>query len=152
MAIAARVETQTPVRPTEAWAVPRRRGSGDAQQRPSEPTHDDYFSTMMPWAMLIVTALPFVALFLWLVLAYFGVEYGTPTVEHASRPASATLLTANFHLLNRRPAVESVSSMTRGDWRPRVPNVLGVSMEREEVCEFRRDFLRSWRWSSFWFL
>lgn len=86
MAIAARVETQAPVRSIEAFAVPRDRGSADAQRRPREWSDDDYFSTMMPWAMLVVTALPFAALFLWLIAAYFGVEYGTPPWNTHSVP------------------------------------------------------------------
>jgi hypothetical protein len=49
---------------------------------------DDYFSTMMPWTMLVVTALPFVALFLWLIAAYLGVEYGTPPWNTHSVPPS----------------------------------------------------------------
>jgi hypothetical protein len=41
---------------------------------------------MMPWTMLVVTALPFVALFLWLIAAYLGVEYGTPPWNTHSVP------------------------------------------------------------------
>ena len=86
MAIAARVNAQALVRTTESSALLPRRKRADAPGGTKMLFDDDFFSTTMPWAMLLVTALPFAGLFLWQVAAYFGVEYGTPPWNTHSVP------------------------------------------------------------------
>jgi hypothetical protein len=88
MAVAARyeVETQAHEKPADASILPRPDLSNDSRRHLSFPPREDYFSTSMPWTMLVITALPFAALFLWLIAAYFGVEYGTPPWNTHSVP------------------------------------------------------------------
>jgi hypothetical protein len=88
MAVAARydVDTQAPEKPADTSILSRPSRPPNSRGRLSFPPPADYFSTLMPWAMLVVTALPFAALFLWLIAAYFGVEYGTPPWNTHSVP------------------------------------------------------------------
>ena len=46
----------------------------------------DFYSTALPWILLAITLLPFVLLFMWLVAAYFGIEYATPSWNAHSVP------------------------------------------------------------------
>ena len=47
----------------------------------------DFYSTPMPWILIVVTLLPFVALGAWLVMAYYGVEYAAlPWNAHSVPP------------------------------------------------------------------
>ena len=46
----------------------------------------DFYSTALPWILLAITLLPFVLLLVWLVLAYFGIEYATPSWNAHSVP------------------------------------------------------------------
>ena len=40
----------------------------------------------MPWLLLAVTLLPFIALTLWIVFAYVGIEFGSPPINTQSVP------------------------------------------------------------------
>jgi len=51
---------------------------------------EDFFSSTMPWLLLLVTALPFVVLFASLVLIYSGVEYARPPWNSRSVPSEQT--------------------------------------------------------------
>ena len=48
---------------------------------------EDFFSRSMPWLLLLVTLLPFIALGLCLVGIYIGVEYTAPPWNVHSVPA-----------------------------------------------------------------
>ena len=54
-------------------------------QRP-QTAEGDFFSTLVPWALIALMILPFLALFLWLVPMSLGVEYGTPPWNTHSVP------------------------------------------------------------------
>ena len=51
----------------------------------SMPGKDLYFAPR-PWMLVGITLLPFALLFVWLVVAYLGIEYGAPTWNSHSVP------------------------------------------------------------------
>jgi len=52
----------------------------------SAPESNDFFGTPMPWLLLAVTVLPFIALAFWMMFAYVGIEFGTPPINTHSVP------------------------------------------------------------------
>ena len=40
----------------------------------------------MPWLLLVVTVLPFIALAFWMMFAYVGIEFGSPPINTHSVP------------------------------------------------------------------
>lgn len=88
MAIAARYEAETraPEKTTDVSVATVTNRRSDARRRTSMPLVEDVFSTLMPWTLLVITALPFVAQFFWLVVTYVGVEYGAPPLNAHSVP------------------------------------------------------------------
>jgi hypothetical protein len=52
-----------------------------------ESSTDDFFSTPMPGILVLVTSLPFLALFVALILIFCGCEFGLPPWSTHSVPA-----------------------------------------------------------------
>jgi hypothetical protein len=58
-----------------------------ARQHPDgDEPEGDLFSTSTPWLILLVMIIPYVALLIWLVAVYGGVEYGSPPWNTHSVP------------------------------------------------------------------
>jgi hypothetical protein len=66
------------------------RSNSVLQSTPHQPDSDepegDFFSTSIPWLILLVMIIPYVALLIWLVPMYWGVEYGSPPWNTHSVP------------------------------------------------------------------
>ena len=88
MAIAARHELEERARdkPLTAWVLPRSIPAAPTKRRHASSATEDFYSTSVPWVLLAITLLPFVVLGLWLVVAYLGIEYGTPPWNTHSVP------------------------------------------------------------------
>ena len=88
MAIAAKYRNESRGREESACIAPKptRVTRPSVRSGSASLLTEDFFSTSMPWLMLGVTILPFVVLLVWLVVAYFGIEYGTPPWNTHSVP------------------------------------------------------------------
>lgn len=60
-------------------------GHLDARSAPAEES-SDFFGTSVPWLLLGVTLLPCIALAVWMVFAYVGIEFGSPPINTHSVP------------------------------------------------------------------
>lgn len=88
MAIATRqqLERQAPDKLPTVSVLLRSVPAVTTERRQASSASEDFYSTSMPWILLAITLLPFVVLFAWLVVAYFGIEYGTPPWNTHSVP------------------------------------------------------------------
>jgi hypothetical protein len=53
---------------------------------PDKDSTDDFFSTPMPGLLVLITSLPFLALFLALIAIFYGCEFGIPPWSTHSVP------------------------------------------------------------------
>jgi len=47
---------------------------------------EDFFDTGTPWLTIVLTLLPFIACAVWLIMAYYGLEYAHPPWNTRSVP------------------------------------------------------------------